>query len=31
MLEYYILSIKQGDKIEKEKEKEKTIQEELVS
>jgi hypothetical protein len=31
MLEYYILSIKQGDEIEKEKEKEKTIQEELVS
>ena len=33
MLEYYILSIKQGDEIEKEKEKgkEKASQEELVS
>jgi hypothetical protein len=33
MLEYYILSIKQGDEIEKEKEKEKekTSQEELVN
>ena len=31
MLGYYILSIKQGDEIEKRKEKEKTSQEELVS
>ena len=31
MLEYYILSIKQGYEIEIEKEKEKTSQEELVS
>jgi hypothetical protein len=31
MLKHYILSIKQGDEIEKEKEKEKTSQEELVS
>jgi hypothetical protein len=31
MLEYYILSIKQGDEIKKEKGREKTSQEELVS